>query len=189
MPNEGRLAERKKRIALQGQEGARENPNIGKPFRRYIGGDEVQKRAQNFSMFNRPPVVAPSPTGPGGAPRPSGPGGILPQMPPQNPGINPNQMYSNLSQAQPVSGQPMSAGPGGILPQQQQAVQRMSGMAGGSIGGATNMSMQNPGGTPMPQVTGMPGQRMLNSSQPIPQVPRRPMQYSLANRGWGPNSK
>jgi hypothetical protein len=56
-------------------------PAVGQPFKRYIGRDEVQKRAQSFNSFTRPPVVAP-PQNPPAAP-------VAPVVPGQNGGINP----------------------------------------------------------------------------------------------------
>lgn len=159
--------------------GAPENPNIGKPFKRYIGGDEVQKRASNFSMFSRPPVEAPPPgqrTAPVQMPPvpASTPSQVMQNNP--NPGMNPNQMYSDPSQVQPVPGQLMSAGPGGILPRP--PIPAPAGIVGSVTGGGGIFGQ-------MPQATGMTGQRMPNLGQPMPQVPQRPVQYSLANRRFG----
>jgi len=155
------------------------NPNIGKPFKRYIGGDEVQKRASNFSMFNRPPVVAPAPAGSGGE---NGTGAPV-QPPVQNPGINPNQMYSppapsglpmsSLVRGLGSPGQPMPSGPGGAMPQP--PMQPPGGPMGAVTGGGNTFGQ-------MPQVTGA---MRSGIAQPMPQVPQRPMQYSLANRRFG----
>jgi len=140
------------------------NPNIGKPFKRYIGGDEVQKRASNFSMFNRPPVVAPAPAGSGGENGTGVPGQrtapvelqrAAPFQPPvQNPGINP-------------------AGLGGVLPRP--PIPAPPGPMGAVTGGGNTFGQ-------MPQVTGVARPGM---AQPMPQVPQRPIQYSLANRRFG----
>ena len=140
------------------------NPNIGKPFKRYIGGDEVQKRASNFSMFNRPPVVAPAPAGSGGENGTGVPGQqtapvelqrAAPFQPPvQNPGINP-------------------AGLGGVLPRP--PIPAPGGPMGPELGGGNTFGQ-------MPKVVGAVGPRM---AQPMPQVPQRPIQYSLANRRFG----
>jgi hypothetical protein len=144
------------------QKPATAESNVGKPFQRYIGRDEVQKRAGNMggsgTMFGRLPVVAPAPTprGPVSAPGGNNPndGGVVGTS---VPGQIPGGAVRQRPQMQPpgglVASQPGGGGmPGGFGPMQR----------GGVVG------------------TSVPGQ--IPGAMPV--VPQRPIQYSLANRGW-----
>lgn len=144
--------------------GQQPNP-FGRPFRRYIGRDEVQKRATSMggaNMFSRPPVTAPVPGQPAPVPavsvQPHQGGGFMGGASPA-----PIQTLPGMPSNQGLRA-PMPANPGLRAP--------MTGYTGG--GGGT---VQPPQVQP-PMATVAPGNTM-------PVVRPGSVQFSLANRGWG----
>jgi hypothetical protein len=122
--------------------------SVGKPFQRYIGRDEVNKRALGgLRSFDRPPVVAPPPNLGGNR---------LPTAPAPVPAPVPIAPVVNSAPVTP-------------------------GNNGGFVGTSAPTAIpQRPIPIPAPMNAGYRA-----PVQPMPTVPQRPIQYSLANRGWG----
>jgi hypothetical protein len=173
------------------------NP-VGQPFRRYIGRDEVQKRAISrggANMFGRPPVVAPAPGQPAPASpvlsavrsgAPSNVGTTLVNQN-QNGGINPGGNSFPGSPINPAQAQAKAMEMAGV--QQQGMVQNM---VQSSVPRPANPGLR----APMPGYTGGGGGMGQPPQVQPPTAPVAPgnlmpvvrpgqVQFSLANRGWG----